>query len=122
MLKVFAAACAVSLFIQTNVYAQVTPPTSPKKVAWVIGNAAYPADDRLRNPVADADLIASDLKSLGFTVMFDVNLNLLQLKARLNDFANAANNSDIALVFYAGHGLAVNGLNYLITAWWAMFR
>lgn len=86
----------------------------PKKVAWVIGNAAYPSPDRLNNPVRDADRVAYALRELGFKVRLQSNTNRTNLLEGLGRFQTDAANADIALVYYAGHGLALQAENYLI--------
>lgn len=87
---------------------------APKKVALVIGNAAYAGSDRLKNPVADATLTANSLRQLGFTTTLSSDRTLAQLRSDLQTFSLAAKDADIALFFYAGHGIAVENINYLV--------
>ncbi len=84
------------------------------KVALVIGNGAYQNATALPNPPNDATDMAAMLESLGFTVISGVNLTQAQMAAKVGDFEEAARSADTTLFFYAGHGLQVNGLNYLV--------
>ena len=87
---------------------------APKKVALIIGNAAYQANDRLNNPVADAALTNKSLQSLGFATALATDRTAAQLKRDLDTFALSASEADIALFFYAGHGISAENVNYLI--------
>jgi len=82
------------------------------RVALVIGNGAYPAAP-LRNPVHDARAMAAKLKELGFEVVLRENLAQNQIGATLRDFRTRLAPGAEAVFFYAGHGLQVNGVNYL---------
>ena len=83
-----------------------------KRVALVIGNAAYGASP-LRNPVNDARAIAAKLQKLGFDVVKRENLTTKQIGATLREFRSRLSPGAEALFFYAGHGLQVKGVNYL---------
>lgn len=85
-----------------------------KKAALVVGNAAYQANEKLKNPVADAKLTANTLNKLGFETTLLIDRSSVQLKSDLDTFALAAKGADIALFFYAGHGIAVENVNYLV--------
>jgi uncharacterized caspase-like protein len=81
----------------------------------VIGNSNYNHAGRLTNPVNDAAAVAALLKSAGFTVVEPgSDVGIAQMRRSLSDFADAARDSDIAVVYYAGHGIEVDGVNYLI--------
>lgn len=82
------------------------------KVALVIGNAAYQARP-LENPVNDARAISRKLRALGFSVVTRENLRLREIGPTLRDFRSQIKPGDEVVVFYAGHGLQVNGINYL---------
>lgn len=86
------------------------------RVALVIGNGDYRGGlSYLNNPTKDAALMKQTLKKLGFRVIADSdNLNKEQLDNKLNEFARAARNAEVAFFYYAGHGSAHNGQNYLI--------
>ena len=90
-----------------------TPIWSDKRVALVIGNSEY-ATAPLQNPVNDATDLAAKLKQLGFDVTLQTNLSHSGFETALKDFKDKVNNSDVALLFYAGHGMEINGKNYLI--------
>jgi len=84
------------------------------KIALVIGNQNYTNQTGLKNPISDATLITSTLEGIGFEVMFAYNKNLDGLDKKLNRFISKARKSKIAVVYYAGHGIGINGINYLI--------
>jgi hypothetical protein len=86
-----------------------------KRVALVLGNGAYANVPKLSNPPRDAAAIASLLREAGFEVV-DVRSDLgsLALRRAIRDFADRVRDADTAVVFYAGHGIEVNGTNYLI--------
>ena len=84
-----------------------------KRVALVIGNSAYEHVAKLPNPVNDAAAISSVLKKLGFEVITGLDVKRQEMEARAHAFARESEGADVALFFYAGHGLQVNGDNYL---------
>ena len=91
------------------------PALADKRVALVLGNSAYQNVPPLSNPVNDAALMAQTFKDAGFDVVdFRQNLPALETRRALRDFADKANGADIAVIYYAGHGLEVDGENYLI--------
>ncbi|WP_066472344.1 caspase domain-containing protein [Bosea sp. WAO] len=85
-----------------------------RRVALVIGNAAYRAAPALPNPGNDAQDMAAALKALGFEVIDGNDLDRRGMGEALGRFARAANGADAALVFYAGHGLQFRGENFLL--------
>jgi formylglycine-generating enzyme required for sulfatase activity len=88
-----------------------------KRVALVIGNAAYKHATPLANPRHDAEAIAAALKRLNFEVVEGFDLDEPATKRLLREFALKLENfgkADLALFFYSGHGLQVNGRNYLV--------
>jgi tetratricopeptide (TPR) repeat protein len=88
---------------------------SGRRVALVIGNSAYEKVPALDNPQKDADAVAASLRNIGFeTVTLAANASRARLIEGLRAFADEADKSDWALVYYAGHGIEVNGINYLI--------
>jgi Skp family chaperone for outer membrane proteins len=82
------------------------------RVALVIGNAAYKSSP-LANPVNDAQDMAKSLRALGFDVVERTNITSKQIGRTLRAFRTKIKPGDVALVFYAGHGLQINGENYL---------
>jgi uncharacterized caspase-like protein len=85
-----------------------------KRVAFVVGNAAYRNVPQLPNPAIDAKAIASVLRNVGFDVVEGTNLTRDKMTEKLLDFGKKAEGADVAVFFYAGHGIAVNNTNYLL--------
>jgi hypothetical protein len=85
-----------------------------KRVALVIGNSAYRNVPKLPNPTNDATAVALLFKSAGFDVQTLQDLGVTELRRAIRDFSDAARDADMAVVFYAGHGIEVAGTNYLI--------
>jgi uncharacterized caspase-like protein len=86
-----------------------------KRVALVIGNSAYKNVAQLQNPANDAAVVAEMFKSAGFdTVESRLNLTVTELRKTLREFGNRSRDADVAVVYYAGHGIELDGNNYLI--------
>src|SRR5215471_14414522 len=86
-----------------------------KRVALVVGNSAYQNVARLPNPEKDAAAVAKLFRDAGFdTVVAVNNVTTLDFKRAIRNFEDAAIDSDIAVVYYAGHGIEIGGVNYLI--------
>lgn len=85
-----------------------------KRVAFVVGNGAYKSVTPLPNPPIDAKSMASLLRNVGFDVVEGINLNRDKMTERLIEFGKRAQGADVAMFFYAGHGIAVDGTNYLL--------
>jgi uncharacterized caspase-like protein len=85
-----------------------------KRVAFVVGNGAYRNVPQLPNPAIDARAIAGVLRNVGFDVVEGTNLTRDKITEKLLDFGKKAEGADIAVFFYAGHGIAVNNTNYLL--------
>jgi uncharacterized caspase-like protein len=91
------------------------PAFAEKRVALVLGNSAYQNVAPLTNPANDAAKMAATLKDAGFDVVDSRrDLPAAETRRALRDFADRARDADIALVYYAGHGIEVDGSNYLI--------
>ncbi len=88
--------------------------SSQKRLALVIGNANYAYGGSLKNPVNDAMSIGNALKKLEFTVIKYENCNQKAIKRAINEFGKKLKKFDVGLFFYAGHGVQVEGNNYLI--------
>jgi len=85
-----------------------------KRVAFVVGNGAYKNVAPLPNPAVDARSMAKLLRNVGFDVVEGANLTRDKMTEKLLEFGKKAEGADVALFFYAGHGIAVNGTNYLL--------
>ena len=91
------------------------PAFAEKRVALVLGNSAYQNVPQLTKPVNDGAVIAAKLKEAGFDVVDSRHdLTAAETRRALRDFADQARDADIAVVYYAGHGMEVDGTNYLI--------
>ncbi|MER2509195.1 MAG: caspase family protein [Amaricoccus sp.] len=108
----------VALFALAGAAGAVDPPASgmeaPRRVALVIGNGEYGDLGALPNPPNDAADVAKALEALRFEVISVVDGDIDRLHAALRKFGRSAVNAQIALFYYAGHGIALNGENYLI--------
>jgi hypothetical protein len=90
-----------------------TPTT--RRVALIVGNGAYRNAHALVNPPRDAKLIAATLRDVGFqTVTLAADLTRDKFFEALHTFAREAEKADWAVVYYAGHGLEIGGVNYLV--------
>ena len=85
-----------------------------KRVAFVVGNAAYKNVPQLPNPAIDSKAMARVLRNVGFDVVEGSNLTRDAMTAKLLEFGKKSEGADVAVFFYAGHGIAVNGVNYLL--------
>ncbi|MET3900954.1 hypothetical protein ABIB57_004922 [Devosia sp. UYZn731] len=85
-----------------------------ERVALVIGNGAYTHVAPLTNPENDATDVADALGRIGFTVTLANDLNANQMRAALHEFSSAASGADMAMIYYAGHGIEIDKQNYLI--------
>jgi hypothetical protein len=85
-----------------------------KRVAFVVGNGAYKNVAALPNPAIDARSMAKVLRNVGFEVVEGANLSRDKMTEKLLEFGKKAEGADVALFFYAGHGIAINGTNYLL--------
>lgn len=86
-----------------------------RRVALVVGNSAYESAAALRNPRNDATDIAETLKKFEFEVTFGLDLDQEHFASTIEKFARALDGADVALFFYAGHGLQINEKNYLVS-------
>jgi hypothetical protein len=94
-----------------------TPAAAEKRVALVIGNSAYQNVTRLDNPRSDAALMAETLAGLGFTLIggrAQLDLDKSSMDTAVQNFGRQVQGADVALFYYAGHGVQVSGANYLV--------
>lgn len=101
--------------------ASPSPPPAPvqakasiRRVALVIGNSAYAHVRALPNPTNDARSIAKSLRDIGFVVTEGSDLDRTAMQTTIRDFLREAARAQIAVVYYAGHGIQVDGRNYLV--------
>src|SRR6201999_4017772 len=85
-----------------------------KRVAFVVGNGAYKNVAPLPNPAIDAKAMAKVLRNVGFDVVEGTNLTRDKMTEKLLEFGKRAQGADVAGFFYAGHGIAIDGTNYLL--------
>ena len=84
-------------------------------IALIIGNGAYQKEgSQLKNPVNDATDMAATLRELGFEVLLHQDLNLRQMNEAVNVFSDKLSQGGVGLFYYAGHGIQVDGENYLL--------
>lgn len=103
----------ITLSILLVVAAAVSYANAAERVALVVGNGAY-ADAPLKNPVNDARSIAQLLDQLGFRVIHRENADRSTLRQAIREFGDELGSGKVGLFYFAGHGMQVNGLNYLI--------
>ncbi len=84
-----------------------------KRLALVIGNSVY-GETNLKNPVNDANLIEGTLKNLGFEVIKRINASKTDMENAIKMFSKKLPDYNVTLFYYAGHGIQVEGMNYLI--------
>lgn len=110
----FAALIAVTLIWMS---ALVFNAHAGNRLALVIGNSNYLHTSPLRNPANDADLIGAKLNEIGFEVLMSKNVTLSNAQQLINSFAKkikAIGDDGIVLFYYAGHGIQLNGDNYIV--------
>ncbi|MGH6677679.1 MAG: caspase family protein, partial [Bradyrhizobium sp.] len=93
------------------------PALAEKRVALVIGISNYQHVNRLTNPDNDAAMLAAIFRKAKFDVVtLRTDLTAAEMRRALRHFGDQAENADIAVIYYAGHGMEVDGTNYLIPA------
>ena len=91
------------------------PAFAEKRVALVMGNSAYQNVIRLVNPANDSGAMSATLKSAGFDVVeLKRDLKAAEMRRALRDFADNVRDADVAIVYFAGHGIEIDGTNYVI--------
>src|ERR1700727_3543685 len=106
-MRCWIAALSVAAFLVSD-----TAALADKRVAFVVGNGAYKNVAPLPNPAVDARSMAKLLRNVGFDVVEGANLTRDKMTEKLLEFGKKAEGADVALFFYAGHGIAINGTNY----------
>jgi len=101
--------CSICLFSQQAV--------AEKRVALVVGISKYQQVPRLTNPARDAEMMSTLFKQAGFDVIAsERDLGIADLRRVIREFSEVSRNAEIAVVYYAGHGIEVDGTNYLVPA------
>lgn len=106
--RAFLGVAAVMLALWT-----ISAPAAAKRVALVVGNSDYRYTSGLRNPRNDASDMATALRRLGFSVISGTDLGVEGFYDKIAQFSAATRGASVALFFYAGHGIQVDGENYL---------
>jgi hypothetical protein len=101
------------LFILFLIHPSALQAAPEQRTALIIGNSTY-SSGPLKNPVNDATDMAAILQKLGFKVILKKNANLETMEEAIEDFGNRLKRGGVGLFYYAGHGVQVNGVNYLI--------
>lgn len=86
-----------------------------RRVALVLGNSNYASVTRLPNAERDAEAIANTLAAMGFKVVRGLNLSKREMDQRLDEFRRASGDAEVALAFYAGHGVQVDQKNWMLS-------
>jgi len=106
--------CHRALIAAIVVVLSAWPAAAEKRVALVVGNSAYVEAPALPNPINDASDMAAALQKVGFEVILGLDLGKVAFDGKVRDYARALEKADVAVFFYAGHGLQVGGRNYLV--------
>ena len=104
----------IAILFCTGLLVSAVSAHADRRVAFVVGNGAYQHVAPLPNPALDSKAMASLLRNAGFEVVEGTDLGRDGMTEKLREFALKTQGADIALFFYAGHGISVNGKNYLI--------
>ena len=95
-------------------WASLAPAAAEKRVALVIGNSGYRDVPVLANPRNDAEDVAAALKRLGFETTVGLDADRAGMEKAIEAFATAVEDADVAVFYYAGHGMQHQGVNYLM--------
>lgn len=109
-----AVTAALLMFVLAGVAFSVASAAASERVALVIGNSAYKFAPELKNPRNDAEALATSLNRLGFRVIKGIDADRFTMRTLVRAFSSEMQGAKIALFYYAGHGLQLNGKNYLI--------
>ncbi|NPU68659.1 caspase family protein [Bradyrhizobium sp. 83012] len=103
------------LFVLILIGSGSTAAHAEKRLALIIGNSAYKSVARLSNPANDAKLVGDMLRNAGFErVDVKLDLGVQEMRRALREFGARAREAEVALIYYAGHGIELDGVNYLI--------
>src|ERR1700691_4687717 len=104
----------IAVFSVVGILMSANAAKADRRVAFVVGNGAYKNVTQLPNPPIDAKAMAGVLRNAGFDVVEGINLTRDKMTERLLEFGEKAQGADVAVFFYAGHGIAIDGTNYLL--------
>ena len=104
----------VAVLLVLTVCASASVALADGRVALVVGNSTYAHIGRLPNPENDATDVAEALRRLGFDVTTELDTDRVALTAALRAFTRRSAGADVSLVFYAGYGIEMDGVNYLV--------
>jgi uncharacterized caspase-like protein len=108
---------ALLFFFGFLICISAAPALADKRVALVIGISKYQQVPQLTNPARDADAMSALFKTAGFDVVnSERDLGISDFRRTVREFSETSRDADIAVVYYAGHGIEVDGANYLIPA------
>jgi len=103
------------LFVVSMACVQAGHAEAGKRVALLIGNSAYQATSQLNNPANDVDLMKASFEQAGFDSVIAIHdVDRATMVRSLRDFEDSATGADVAIVYYSGHGMEMNGQNYLL--------
>lgn len=108
MLRLLAIVCVFSIM------SAASSAQAERRIALIIGNAIYQNTAELKNPKNDAVDMAASLRRLGFEVLEGHDLDKRSMERMIRQFGVKLSGADLALFFYAGHGVAIGGQNYLV--------
>ena len=114
MTKLIAGLSLILLWIVTSVVPDAQADTTERRVALVIGNAAYQHVPALANPRNDAMDLSETLTLAGFEVVEGLDLSRDQMASTIQEFVDRLDGASTGFFFYAGHGLQVDGRNYML--------
>ncbi len=108
-------ACLAILATVLSLFISIETAVAAKRVALIVGNSSYQHAAALKNPVNDAEAVAETLARLDFEIVKGIDLSHRDFAKTISKFAQKLSKGvDVALFFYGGHGLQLNGQNYLV--------
>jgi len=103
------------IFLVLSVGLLSQPALAEKRVALVLGNSAYQNVTPLTNPTNDSIAISETLQKAGFDIVdLKRNLGVNEMRRALRDFSDKVRDADVAVVYFAGHGMEIDGTNYVL--------
>jgi len=108
---------AVSILLGLLIWFSPGPALAEKRVALVVGISKYRQVPRLTNPDRDADAMSALFRKAGFNIINNErDLGIADLRRAIREFSETSRDADMSVVYYAGHGIEVDGINYLVPA------